>query len=340
MICSMSKIRVFINGFGRIGRSVLRIMLDDERFEVVGINDIIPVSQFKYLLQYDSVYQNFPRDVQYEDGMLLIGFHRIGLFCCDDLRMSDFVLPNVDLLLQCSGQYLTIEDNKPLLERADKIIISAPAQDMMPTYIMGFNHQAYRGERIVSTSSCSANAIAPIMQIIEERYGIECAAVSMIHSYTNDQNLLDSTNMAFEPRRQRSATHNILPLQSTATSIMGSLFPHLNKKIYTKSIRVPVHATTLYDFTLTTRNQTDSQEINALFLEKSQTTLQNIIDTDDTYKVSSDYIQNRHSATIDLPLTEVLGSRCVKLSAWQDNEYGYAYQLMQMAQMVASKKGA
>ena len=336
---TMHKIRVFINGFGRIGRSALRIMLEDNRFEIVGINDIFPVTQFKYLLQYDSLYKELPQDITYGNDYLYIGKHTIKLFCQEDPNDLDFSSLDIDVLLQCSGLFLTLKSNEIYLKKGvKKVILSAPAQDNMPIYIMGFNQQNYQNENIISNSSCSSNAIAPIMKIIENHCNIQYANISMIHSYTADQNLLDGKNQSDELRRSRSATQNILPLHSTAASILGSLFPHLKNKLYTKSIRVPISATTLYDFTLFTQHPTDQKEINGLFIERSQSDLRNIIDTDDTHKVSSDFIRNKHSATIDLPLTEVLDDHCIKISAWQDNEYGYAYQLVQMVKLVNTWK--
>lgn len=334
----MQKIRVFINGFGRIGRSAFRVMLEDDIFEIVGVNDIFSFEQLQYLLQYDSVYKTLPHKITLDDDLLSVGEHRVKLFCQEDPAKLDLSSLDVDVLLQCSGTCLTSKTNSVYLDQGVKrVILSAPPSDEMPTYIMGFNHQDYQGERIISNSSCSANAIAPVMQIIESRFGIKNASVSMVHSYTSEQNLLDNKSTSSALRRSRSATQNILPLESTATATLGSLFPHLIGKLYTKSIRVPVSATTLYDFTFYVNNPTDKEELNTLFSEKAQGFLKNIIAIDDSCKVSSDYVYNRHSATIDMPLTEVLDGHCIKVTAWQDNEYGYAFQLVEMARHLFSR---
>jgi glyceraldehyde 3-phosphate dehydrogenase len=328
----MQKIRVFINGFGRIGRSAFRVMLEDNAFEIVGINDIFPVSQFPYLMQFDSIYNELQHKITLEDDLLHVGGHTIRLFCQAEPEHLDLSSLHVDVLLQCTGLFLTKEANESYLHQGvGKIIFSAPPKDDIPIYIMGFNHQQYKGEKIISNSSCSTNAIAPLMQLIDKHYGISAACISMVHSYTGEQNLLDAKHPASELRRSRSATQNILPLESTATATLASLFPHLSNKIYTKSIRVPINATTLYDFTLYVGKPAAREELNDLFVETSHGVLRNIIGTDDTCKVSSDFIKNRHSATIDLPLTEVLDGRCIKITVWQDNEYGYAYQLVAMA---------
>lgn len=335
----MQKIRVFINGFGRIGRSALRVMLEDDAFEVVGLNDVFPISEFKYFMQYDSIYKELPYKISLEEELLHVGGQTIRLFCQEEPSSLDLASLHVDVLLQCSGLFLTRQANEPYLRQGvKKVVLSAPPKDDIPSYIMGFNHQKYQNESIISNSSCSANAIAPVLKIVEERYGIKDACISMIHSYTSEQNLVDGKSTSHELRRLRSATQNILPLQSSATAILGQLFPHLNERLYTKSIRVPVSATTLYDFTLYVQNRAEREELNALFVEKAQGALHHIIATDGTCKVSSDYIQNGHSATMDLMLTEVLGGNCIKLTAWQDNEFGYASQLVAMAKVIFEKE--
>ncbi len=335
----MQKIRVFINGFGRIGRSALRVMLEDDTFEIVGINDVIPVSEFKYLMQYDSIYKELPHKISLEDDLLHVGGHMIRLFCQEDPSSLDLSFLHVDVLLQCSGLFLTRQANASYLEQGVKrVILSTPPKDDIPTYIMGLNHHDYQNEKIISNSSCSANAIAPVLAIIEKRYGIKDACISMVHSYTGEQNLLDAKTATSELRRTRSATQNILPFNSTATATLGTIFPQLKEHLYTKSIRVPVQASTLYDFTLYVHHTAIREELNALFVETSQGALYNVIGTDDTCKVSSDFVKNRHSATIDLPLTEVLGGNCIKLTAWQDNEFGYASQLVEMAKIVFEKE--
>lgn len=331
----MQKIRVFINGFGRIGRSALRVMLEDETFEVVGINDIFPVSEYKYLLQYDSVYGELPHSIAIENETMHVNGHRIRLFCQEDPACLELSSLHVDVLLQCSGVFLTSRCNEPYLRQSvKKVILSAPPKDDTPSYVMGFNEACYRDEPIISNSSCSTNAIAPIIKTIDERFGIKDACISMVHSYTSDQNIVDAKGATNELRRLRSATQNILPLHSTATAILGSFFPRLQGKLYTKSIRVPVSATTLYDFTFHLNETTDREMVNALFAEAAQGPLCKVVDTDESCRVSSDYVRNSHSATIDLSLTEVLDGDCIKITAWQDNEFGYACQLVRMARLV------
>jgi len=332
----MQKIRVFINGFGRIGRSALRVMLDDETFEIVGINDLFSYEQFAYFLKYDSLFKTLPDKMTIDDDLLCVGEQNVKLFCQADPFKLDLASLDVDVLLQCSGMSLTRESNRCYLDQGVKrVILSTPPSDEMPTYIMGFNHLDYKDEKIISNSSCSANAMAPIMQVIDRWYGIKSTSVSMIHSYTSEQNLLDSKSASSDLRRSRSATLNILPLGSTATATLGALFPHLKGKLYTKSIRVPISATTLYDFTLNVESKIDRERLNELFKSEVQESLKKIIATDESYKVSSDYIHDRHSATIDLLLTEVIDGNCIKITAWQDNEYGYACQLVQMAKVVS-----
>jgi len=278
-------IKVFINGFGRIGRSTARIILEDDRFELVGINDIYDTKQMKQLYENDSIY-----------GKSNSTLDRVKLF-------SQKEPPKIecDILLQCSGVHLTTEANQPYLKNgAKKVIISAPASDDTPTYIYGVNHKEYKGENIISNSSCSANAIVPIFKIIQDNFGINSANLSMYHSYTAYQRLLDVKHYSKDMRRTRSATQNIIPLMSSAANATAKFFPHIKDKLYAKSIRVPISATTFYDLSL----------------------------------VSRDFIKSPYSATIDLNFTELVDSDLLRVSAWQDNEYGYAKRLVDMAKAI------
>jgi len=330
----MQKIKIFINGFGRIGRSALRIMLEDEAFEVVGINDLYEFSQLYYLLKHDSTYKKLPFEMHLLEDTLHIAHHKIKLFHEEDPLKLDLTTLKIDILLQCSGHFLTQKQNQCYLAQGvSKVIVSAPAQDDMPTYIRGLNHHKYQGEPIISASSCSVNAIAPLMHLLEAHFKILNVAVSMIHSYTNEQSLLDTKTQASDPRRSRSATQNVLPLHSSATKTLEELFTSLRSKIYTKSIRIPLAATTLYDFTFTLKNRAEVEAVKRVLIDASHINLKEIMDIDTSYKVSSDYITNRHSLTIDLPLLECFDNT-LKITAWQDNEYGYAYQLIHLAKDV------
>ena len=329
------KIRVFINGFGRIGRSAARIMLEDEQFELVGINDLYSFEQIGYLLKYDSIYGTLPYDIYVQEDTLFINDDKVKLFSEPDPEKLDMTLLDVDVLLQCSGIFLTVGSNLPLIKNgAKKVIVSAPPSDAMPTYIYGVNHNDYKGESVISNSSCSANAIVPLLKIIDKHFGIEAAMMSMYHSYTVYQNLLDSKHYSKDIRRTRSATQNIIPLMSGAAQATAYFFPKLKGKFTAKSIRVPTPATTLYDLSTQLVNCATKEEINQLFKKEIDSDDAKILAYTDTIEKSDVYIANPHSAVLNLFLTSVVDGTLLRVSAWQDNEYSYAKRLVDMACMV------
>jgi len=329
------KIRVFINGFGRIGRSTARIMLEDERFELVGVNDLYSFEQIGYLLKYDSIYGVLPHIVKVEHDILIVDNYKVKLFSESDSTKLDLKLLDIDILLQCSGVSLTIESNIAFIKNgAKKVIVSAPPLDAMPTYIYGVNHQEYKGEPIISNSSCSANAIVPILKILEKHFGLEAAMMSMYHSYTVYQNLLDSKHYSKDIRRTRSATQNIIPLMSGAAKATAYFFPHLKERFSAKSIRVPIPSTTLYDLNIKVSQQTTKEEVNRVIKNEINAYYKGTLAYTQTIQASNDYIEDPHSAVVNLPLTSVSGRDLLRISAWQDNEYGYAKRLVDMANVV------
>jgi len=332
---SAKKIRIFINGFGRIGRSAARIILEDSSFEVVGINDLYSYEQMAYLLKYDSIYGTLDHDISVKENKLFINDQTVKLFSEPDPGNMNIQSLNVDVVLQCTGMFLTTKSNLPLIKNgAKRVIISAPVTDDTPTYILGVNHKEYNQEPIISNSSCSANAIVPIFKIINKHFGIESAMMSMYHSYTSYQNLLDGKHYSKDIRRTRSATQNIIPIMSSAAEATACFFPHLKEKLYAKSIRVPIPSTTLYDLNIKLYGNYTREEVNQRLEAEGRSSYTNILDTTNTPNESNDYIQNPHSAVINLPLTVIAGD-LLRVSAWQDNEYGYAKRLVDMVKVVA-----
>ncbi|HHO65867.1 MAG TPA: type I glyceraldehyde-3-phosphate dehydrogenase [Epsilonproteobacteria bacterium] len=244
---------------------------------------------------------------------------------------------HVDVVLQCTGMFLTTGSNLPLIRNgAERVIISAPVTDDTPTYIFGVNHKEYKQESIISNSSCSANAIVPIFKIIDQYFGINSAMMSMYHSYTSYQNLLDGKHYSKDIRRTRSATQNIIPLMSSAAEATACFFPHLKENLYAKSIRVPIPSTTLYDLSIKLDGSYTKEEVNQRLEEEIRSSYKNILDTTNNTYGSDHYIQDTHSAVINLPLTDLSGGDLLRVSAWQDNEYGYAKRLVDMVKIVQS----
>ena len=329
------KIRIFINGFGRIGRSTARIILEDSTLELVGINDLCSFEQMAYLLKYDSIYGMLAHSISVKEDNLVVEGHSINLFSEANPEDLEIASLNVDVVLQCSGMFITTDSNLPLIRNgAKKVIISAPATDNTPTYIFGVNHKEYKDESIISNSSCSANAIVPIFKIIDKHFGIRSAMMSMYHSYTSYQNLLDGQHYSKDIRRTRSATQNIIPLMSSAAESTACFFPHLKEKLYAKSIRVPIASTTLYDLSIKLEQRHTQEEVNRVLEEEISTSYQHILETTDEIYGSDHYVKDPHSAVINLSLTSLLGGELLRVSAWQDNEYGYAKRMVDMIKVV------
>jgi len=305
--------------------------------ELVGINDLYRYEQMAYLLKYDSIYGTLDHDISVKENRLFIDDQAVKLFSEPNPENMELKSLNVDVVLQCSGMFLTTGSNLPLIRNgAKKVIISAPVTDDTPTYILGVNHKQYKQETIISNSSCSANAIVPIFQIIDKHFGIEGAMMSMYHSYTSYQNLLDGKHYSKDIRRTRSATQNIIPLMSSAAEATACFFPHLKEKLYAKSIRVPIPSTTLYDLSIKLDGSYVREEINQRLETEVESLYKNILDTTNNANGSDNYIQDPHSAVINLPLTDLSGGDLLRVSAWQDNEYGYAKRLVDMVKIVQS----
>lgn len=332
----VKKIRIFINGFGRIGRSAARIILDDPGLELAGINDLYSFEQMAYLLKYDSLYSTLRCDIRLQNNELHIDHQTVKLFSQCDAANIDIKSLDIDIVLQCSGMFLTVESNMLWIKNgAKKVIVSTPPSDEMPTYIFGVNHKEYRQETIVSNSSCSANAIVPIFKIIDKHFGIRSAMMSMYHSYTFYQNLLDNKHYSTEIRRTRSATQNIIPLASTAAKATEYFFPHLKDQFHAVSIRVPIPAVTLYDLSISLHSTGTKEEINSRLTEEIEFFYENILDITNAPEESSKYVKNPYSATINLPFTMLSEGNLLRISAWQDNEYGYAGRLVDMAKAIS-----
>ncbi|MBD3807079.1 MAG: type I glyceraldehyde-3-phosphate dehydrogenase [Epsilonproteobacteria bacterium] len=333
---SRKKVRIFINGFGRIGRSAARIILDDDNLELVGINDLYSYQQMVYLLKYDSIYHPLKQSIRLEHNILFVDHQEVRLFNNIEPKELDIEGLDIDIVLECTGMFLTMETNKTFIEKgAQKVIISSPPIDQMPTYMFGVNHEEYKQEAIISNSSCSANAIVPILKIIDRYFGIESAGISMYHSYTSYQNLLDNSHYSQDIRRTRSATQNIIPLISTAAEATSYFLPHLKGKLAAKSIRVPIPSTTFYDMSIEIFKSSTKEEVCERLAEEISLAKERILDTTSRIEASDQYIQCPYSAVLILPLISVVQEGMLRVCAWQDNEFGYAKRLVDMAKAIA-----
>jgi len=336
----MTKIRVAINGFGRIGRITCRQMLQNANMELVAVNDLADTHTLAHLLKYDSVHRHFPGEVTHDQDNLFINGKKVKVFSIENPEFLPWKDLKIDVVIESTGKFITQTDaGKHLLAGAKKVIISAPAKgetDDVKYIVLGVNdHLIDRNDRIISNASCTTNNVAPLIMILDECWGIEKGFITTVHSYTRDQNLLDAPH--HDLRRGRAAAYSIVPTTTGAAKAATKIFPHLKNNLGGAGIRVPVPDGSLTDLTCTLRHCTSIEEINAKFKEAAEGRLKGILEYTEDPIVSVDVIGNTHSAVFDAGLTAVLGDKqkLVKIVAWYDNEMGYSTRLVELIEKFA-----
>jgi glyceraldehyde 3-phosphate dehydrogenase len=332
----MKKIRVAINGFGRIGRITFRRLLVNERMEVVAVNDLADTRTLSHLLKYDSVHGHFPGQVENNGDCLLVNNQKILVYREEDPGKLPWKKLNIDVVIESTGKFVSRHDaiRHVTVAGARKVIISAPAKNEsedVKYVVLGVNDEIIdRNEVIISNSSCTTNNVAPLIMILDEFWGIERAFITTVHSYTKDQNLLDSPHK--DLRRARAAATSIVPTTTGAAKAATKIFPHLKSNLGGAGIRVPVADGSLTDLTCILKHTATIEEINLKFKEAAEGRLKGILEYTEDPIVSVDVIGNTHSAIFDAGLTAVLGekNKLVKVVAWYDNEMGYASRLVEL----------
>lgn len=329
------KIRVAINGFGRIGRAFMRVAQDDKNITIVAINDLGDLDNFAYLLKYDSVYREAPFPVSHDGENLIVGRKKIPFLSEKDPSMLPWRELKVDVVVESTGVFETYEKSKThLLAGAKRVVITAPVKDEPPadvsgaTVLVGVNESRLKTCDISSNASCTTNAGSPLIAILDERLGIESALLSTVHGYTATQGLVDGPAKK-DFRRGRAAAVNIVPSSTGAASATTKALTNLRGKFDGIAMRVPVATGSIVDITFIAKRQTTAEEVN-LMLEKasSEERWKGIFATTREDLVSSDIIGNTHASIADLALTRVVGGRLVKVCAWYDNEMGYVHTLL------------
>ena len=325
--------KIAINGFGRIGRSVTRAILNRDDFKLVAINDIMDIDLAAYLIRNDTIRGVF-EDVEVIDKEhLRIGKHIVKYSNKKNPFECDFI--EADVVIEATGKFLTSElASGHLKGNVKKVILSAPANDDTPTYVLGVNHKSYKGERIISNASCTTNALAPIIMILDKYFKIDRGFISTIHSYTMDQKLLDAPNYR-DIRRSRAAASNIIPTFTGAAKAIYKVLPRMKGRLDGRSVRVPVNNVSLIDIVLDLEKEASAKEINELFKEYSKNELKGILGVDENYLVSSDINGRSESSIVALDLTQT-NSKMVKIFTWYDNEWGYSNRLLDMAKFIVS----
>ena len=324
--------RIAINGFGRIGRTAFRILSDREGSEVVAINDLTDAKTLAHLLKHDTAYRAFDRDVSSKENAIVVDGKEIPVLSESDPAKLPWKEMNVDVVLECTGRFVKGEvAGKHITAGAKKVILSAPGKGSdIPMYLMGVNDGKYGGETILSNASCTTNCLAPVAKVMHEAFGIAKAMMTTVHSYTADQNLQDAPHD--DLRRARAAGQNIVPTTTGAAISIGEVIPDIKGKFDGLAIRVPTMVVSLTDFTFLLNRNVTVEDVNEAIERASQEErFRGVLETTREPLVSSDFIGNPASSTVDLSLTKVVDGNLVKVVAWYDNEWGYSERLVDMA---------
>jgi glyceraldehyde 3-phosphate dehydrogenase len=322
-------IRIGLNGFGRIGRNVLRAALPDDRVEIVGINDVMDEAEMRYLLEYDTVHGTTP-DVSLEDGHLVVEEETIPLFDVKDPAELPWDDLDVDVAFECTGLFRTHEDaSAHLTAGAETVVISAPpkGEEDVLQIVYGVNHDDYAGQDVVSNASCTTNSVAPIAKVLDDAFGIETGLLTTVHAYTGSQNLVDGPNR--KPRRRRSAAENIVPTSTGAAQATTEVLPQLEGKLDGMAMRVPVPDGSITELVVDLEGNPDADAINDAFRAAADGELAGVLGYTDDEIVSSDVVGMPVSTLVDLESTNVInGGEMAKILTWYDNEFGFANRML------------
>ncbi len=329
-------LKLAINGFGRIGRLVFREALTHDEFEVVAVNDLTDAGQLAHLLKYDSVHGIYDAEVSAEEDAFIVNGKRIRVISEKDPLNLPWGELGVDVVLECTGRFRSMEEvSKHVEAGAKKAILSAPAKGDMPTFVMGVNEGEYDSNTmdVISNASCTTNCLAPVAKILDEKFGIKRGMMTTIHSYTNDQRILDFPHS--DPRRARAGAVSMIPTTTGAAVAVSKVLPRLKGKLDGFSMRVPTPNVSCIDLVVELESDVTVESINAALKEASEGDLKGILGYNELPLVSIDYNGNHASSTVDGLSTMVMENRMAKIVAWYDNEIGYSTRLMDLALYVA-----
>ena len=326
-------LKIAINGFGRIGRCSARIIENDPNYELCIINDTAERKVTRYLLKYDTVHGEFNKEVEVlDDDHIAIAGRKVRVYSTRNIE--DLDLSGIDVVLECTGKFLTTEKCEAYLKQgAKKVIMSAPAKDDTPTFVLGVNANTYAGQKIISNASCTTNCLGPVTRVLEDNFGIEKGLMTTIHAYTNGQSLLDVK--CRDLRRSRAAAQNIIPTTTGAAKAMKLVMPSLEGKLHGQSVRVPVPNVSMVDLTAVLGKKTSKEELNETFVKASKENLKGIMLVDFDERVSTDFMTCAYSSIVAADLTQVICGDMIKVMAWYDNEWGYSKRLVEMAGFIS-----
>lgn len=331
-------IKVGINGFGRIGRNVLRTCLGDADIDFVAVNDLTDTKTLAHLLKYDSIMGNLHNDISADGDMIKVDNDSFKVFSEKDPSAIDWESVGAEIVIESTGRFTKAEDaGKHLRGSVKKVIISAPAKGEDVTIVLGVNDEMYdaANHKIISNASCTTNCLAPVAKVIHEKFGIKNALMNTIHSYTNDQQLLDLPHK--DLRRARAAALSMIPTSTGAAKAVALVIPDLKGKFDGISVRVPTPNVSLVDVTMNVEKSTSVEEVNAVLKEAANGAMKGILAVSEEPLVSIDFRGNSNSSIVDAENTKVIDGTCIKILSWYDNEWGYSCRVRDLVKFIAEK---
>jgi glyceraldehyde 3-phosphate dehydrogenase len=329
-------IKAAINGTGRIGMIAAKIITSRDDIELVAINTTAKADMLEYLFKYDSVHTGVDAKV-IDDNTIMINGKKVTMFSTRDLDELDFGSAGAEVVIECTGVFLTTEKAEKYLKNGvKKVVMSAPAKDDTPTYVLNINTDDYKGESIISNASCTTNCLAPICKVLDDEFGIENGLMTTIHSYTNDQNVLDVKHNK-DQRRARAAAVNMIPTTTGAAKAISLVMPQLKGKLNGYAMRVPTPDVSVVDLTVNLKKDVTVEDVNKAFDKAAEGSFSGLIEIDNDKRVSSDFIGSTYSSTYVPDMTSVVDGKTVKVLAWYDNEWGYTSRLVDMCVLIGNR---
>lgn len=335
----MKKLKVGINGFGRIGRIAARIILDRPQLELAAINSRADSSSHAYLLKYDTSYGIFSKNIKAIGNSLVIDKQKVAVFNSDTPAETPWNQAKVDVVIDATGKFRKSEDLKGHLQKnVQYVVLSAPAKDDTKTLVLGVNANLFdpKTDKIISNSSCTTNCLATTVKVLHDNFKIVRGFMNTIHSVTDSQNLLDNSHKK-EVRLRRAAFGNMIPASTGSAKDIGKLYPDLSGKIICSSVRVPLLTVSVINLTVETKKHTDKESVNKAFEKASQTYLSGILGFASDELVSHDFVGSPYSGIFDPYLTQVNGDNLINVYSWYDNEWGYTTRLVDMVEYISKK---
>ncbi len=331
-------IKIGINGFGRIGRNIMRAALGNKDFDFVAVNDITDTKTLAHLLKYDSILGNLEAKIEAGDGWISVNGDKFKVLSQKDPAQLPWKDLGVEIVFESTGKFTKREDaEKHITGGCKRVVITAPATGPDGTFVMGVNHETYdpAKHRVISNASCTTNCLAPFAKVLHESFGIQKGWMTTIHSYTNDQNLLDLPHK--DLRRARAAALSMIPTTTGAAKAVGEVLPALKGKLDGFAMRVPTANVSVVDLAALVEKKTTGEEVNAAFRAAATGALKGILAVEDAPLVSIDFRGNSNSSIIDSAYTKVMDGNFVKVLSWYDNEWGYSVRCVDLAKYLASK---